>query len=411
VSCRHRDCRNPELTNLDIDNPPVDNESDHEKVNTGGELSILKKRKLDELRQPDNVDYNSDDSAEDSGDNNGGGKSIRHRKRRESPASCKTPPPNRPILDLNSQLPHDVTIRNSDDGCIVDERAVSAARPTSPSLQDSTALCDIEPSQDKVGADGYNQILDDPVHDFTEDEDDDDGASNEEHDSDNDFNDSSSDNTDNKTEDDDSDGGDDKGHKGHKNAERQRLSVFNRGGSTSKRATKHRAQQRRRALSMHESNRSTAPISDYRKRQTLLRGRRRYARRSSSAGSTSNCGNAASKVALNADTEEWPIRGFLRRKEDGLYTIEFSHQLPSPIDSAEWSRKPRANIRFTKEEDQLLIDLKEKRNLSWERIKASFPGRTVGSLQVIKKWNGWLTVSSMGGRYGTLDCMYGVSIH
>lgn len=76
---------------------------------------------------------------------------------------------------------------------------------------------------------------------MTKEEDDDNSASNKEHDSDNCFNDSSSDNTDNNTEDNDNDNGDDKGYKGHKNAERQRLSISNRGGSTSKRAAKYRA--------------------------------------------------------------------------------------------------------------------------------------------------------------------------
>jgi hypothetical protein len=36
--------------------------------------------------------------------------------------------------------------------------------------------------------------------------------------------------------------------------------------------------------------------------------------------------------------------------------------------------------RFTKEEDELLIDLKGKQNLLWGDIGEQFPGRSVGTL-------------------------------
>lgn len=38
--------------------------------------------------------------------------------------------------------------------------------------------------------------------------------------------------------------------------------------------------------------------------------------------------------------------------------------------------------KFTPEDDQLLVDLKEKKNLSWKQIADFFPGRSSGSLEV-----------------------------
>jgi hypothetical protein len=47
------------------------------------------------------------------------------------------------------------------------------------------------------------------------------------------------------------------------------------------------------------------------------------------------------------------------------------------------SKKPLAHAtRFLPDEDELLIELKEKRSLPWSRIVKHFPGRTKGSLQV-----------------------------
>ncbi|KAI9777289.1 MAG: hypothetical protein M1816_004807 [Peltula sp. TS41687] len=102
--------------------------------------------------------------------------------------------------------------------------------------------------------------------------------------------------------------------------------------------------------------------------------------------------------------EEWPVRGFLKRKRIGseeLFTMEFTldqfrHQLPSPASSDKSWRtstdmktrttgaqfKTLRRTRFTEEEDELLIDLKENRNFTWEQIKCCFPGRTTGTLQV-----------------------------
>ena len=38
--------------------------------------------------------------------------------------------------------------------------------------------------------------------------------------------------------------------------------------------------------------------------------------------------------------------------------------------------------KFTPEDDQLLVDLKEKNNLTWKQIADFFPGRSSGTLQV-----------------------------
>ena len=38
--------------------------------------------------------------------------------------------------------------------------------------------------------------------------------------------------------------------------------------------------------------------------------------------------------------------------------------------------------KFISEDDQLLIDLKENRNLTWQQIADFFPGRTIHILQV-----------------------------
>lgn len=45
--------------------------------------------------------------------------------------------------------------------------------------------------------------------------------------------------------------------------------------------------------------------------------------------------------------------------------------------------RPRGpKLKFTTEDDQLLVDLKEKKNLTWKQIADFFPGRSSGTLQV-----------------------------
>ena len=47
------------------------------------------------------------------------------------------------------------------------------------------------------------------------------------------------------------------------------------------------------------------------------------------------------------------------------------------------AQRPRGpKLKFTPEDDQLLIDLKEKKNLTWKQIADFFPGRSSGTLQV-----------------------------
>lgn len=45
--------------------------------------------------------------------------------------------------------------------------------------------------------------------------------------------------------------------------------------------------------------------------------------------------------------------------------------------------RPRGpKLKFTAEDDQLLIELKEQKNLTWKQIADFFPGRSSGTLQV-----------------------------
>jgi hypothetical protein len=47
------------------------------------------------------------------------------------------------------------------------------------------------------------------------------------------------------------------------------------------------------------------------------------------------------------------------------------------------AQRPRGpKLKFTPEDDQLLVDLKENKNLTWKQIADFFPGRSSGTLQV-----------------------------
>jgi hypothetical protein len=62
---------------------------------------------------------------------------------------------------------------------------------------------------------------------------------------------------------------------------------------------------------------------------------------------------------------------------DSMHSLVGKEGMPSP------ARRPqRPRIRFTPEEDQLLIELKEQKNLTWKQIAEFFPGRNSGTLQV-----------------------------
>jgi hypothetical protein len=100
-----------------------------------------------------------------------------------------------------------------------------------------------------------------------------------------------------------------------------------------------------------------------------------------------------------------PIRGFLTREtflSGVIYSCTFEEDRrsscshgptkgPAREESSEKSgrttqpnnKKPSARAtRFLPDEDELLIKLKEKRSLPWNRIVKHFPGRTKGALQV-----------------------------
>lgn len=98
------------------------------------------------------------------------------------------------------------------------------------------------------------------------------------------------------------------------------------------------------------------------------------------------------KTASHTGKTEEPIQGFLQRKRDGSYIIEFLFDtLPlsprSPIISRAKQRR-KGNLRssnglnYTKDEDTLLMKLKEEHRLTWKEIGRFLSGRTLGSLQV-----------------------------
>lgn len=70
-----------------------------------------------------------------------------------------------------------------------------------------------------------------------------------------------------------------------------------------------------------------------------------------------NIGNSDSQNADPDSGESGKLKGFSRRK-----------------------KPPKA--KFTAEDDDLLVDLKEKRKLTWKQIAEHFNGRTAGALQV-----------------------------
>ncbi|KAF2194757.1 hypothetical protein K469DRAFT_132937 [Zopfia rhizophila CBS 207.26] len=365
-----------------------------ERVYTGGELSSTpKKRKLDQLNRPEDVNYNSDASARDGKEV---GQSLRARKQRKSPTSHKNS-----LLD--SQLPQEGTYRNSGnnnhdikENRIEDERTVSTTPRASPSHQEPTSFRDMGPSHDEVGDGSHNHSLDGLIDDSTEEEEEEEdgsGSGGDDNDDDNKDESNDGDGDEDEKEDSSSDSEDDKddgnngGRKGQRYAERQRFSTSIRGSTASKRAVQRHPQQHRHSTSsVHESDRSTTYTSNLHKPLAHPKRSPRRARKPS----LTDClpeSEGALKEASCANKGEWPIQGFLRRKRNGLYAMEFSldhhhHQLPPPVDFVRQAQRLRPRPRFTAEEDALLIELKEEQNLLWERIRKHFPGRTVGSLQV-----------------------------
>jgi hypothetical protein len=120
-------------------------------------------------------------------------------------------------------------------------------------------------------------------------------------------------------------------------------------------------------------------------------------------------------IMSSAEYQEWPLHGFLKRTTIGHdihYGIEFSlEQLQPPTcpPHISWASSNRDSstasasssllstqakkiksgppsqsmrTRFTSEEDARLVDLKEMKGWSWEKIETEFPGRTRATLQV-----------------------------
>jgi len=124
--------------------------------------------------------------------------------------------------------------------------------------------------------------------------------------------------------------------------------------------------------------------------------------------------NTVADVPLTSlhDVETIPIRGFLTRQvllSKVVYSVTFEEQehtcyhepnrTPADIEDkfthphvgAKWgsAKRPRKvvrngalNQRSLSKDDQLLINLKEKRQLPWNKIAEHFPDRSKGSLQV-----------------------------
>lgn len=69
----------------------------------------------------------------------------------------------------------------------------------------------------------------------------------------------------------------------------------------------------------------------------------------------------------------------MRRDEAGGAAPSMVGQVGMPAPAA----RPRGpKLKFTAEDDQLLIELKEQKNLTWKQIADFFPGRSSGTLQV-----------------------------
>jgi hypothetical protein len=73
-----------------------------------------------------------------------------------------------------------------------------------------------------------------------------------------------------------------------------------------------------------------------------------------------------------------PPSKLMRREEGGgAPSVVGQEGMPPP------APRPRGpKLKFTPEDDGLLVDLKEKKNLTWKQIADFFPGRSSGTLQV-----------------------------
>ena len=77
--------------------------------------------------------------------------------------------------------------------------------------------------------------------------------------------------------------------------------------------------------------------------------------------------------------ETGPPAKMMRREDGGGGAPSMVGQAGMPLPA----QKPKGpKLKFTPEDDQLLIDLKENKNLTWKQIADFFPGRSSGTLQV-----------------------------
>ncbi|EPS29035.1 hypothetical protein PDE_03981 [Penicillium oxalicum 114-2] len=148
----------------------------------------------------------------------------------------------------------------------------------------------------------------------------------------------------------------------------------------------------------------------------------------SSPGPEEGIANPCPATTLQ-DIQTIPVRGFLTRQiflSRVIYSCTFEedrqHFCPhGPTKAPECdesldktghtkrpsNKKPSAHAsRFLPAEDELLIELKEKRSLPWNRIVKHFPGRTKGALQVrySTKLKDRGTGSPRRGRSGRVTC-------
>ena len=142
-----------------------------------------------------------------------------------------------------------------------------------------------------------------------------------------------------------------------------------------------------------------------------------HERRSISTSSSAGPGGTKQSLTVEADYEEWPMEGFLKRTRVGhqlFYSLDFRlNDIGTTVSARGPSRSPRkainiqnrngrnspvvlipskqprtglsarkAGSRFTVRENKKLIHLKEVSGLSWQEISCHFPGRTMGTLQV-----------------------------
>lgn len=84
--------------------------------------------------------------------------------------------------------------------------------------------------------------------------------------------------------------------------------------------------------------------------------------------------------------DQGPPSKLVRREGDGGMTGGGGGGAPSVVGQAGMplpAARPRGpKLKFTPEDDALLIDLKENKSLTWKQIADFFPGRSSGTLQV-----------------------------